>query len=151
MIQSTLQKTATILKLLVLFILSLSACSEESNEAKVSGRWYTETQIYEGKKLFASHCSSCHGIDAGGTSNWKRKLADGSYPPPPLDGTAHAWHHSMSVLIRTIDNGGIPVGGKMPGFKDSFNDKEKFTLIAYFQSFWPDKTYHAWLQRGGMK
>jgi mono/diheme cytochrome c family protein len=137
--------------LITFYTLILLGCSEDNNGTKISGRWYTQSQIDDGQKLFERDCTTCHGINAKGTVHWKRKLPDGSYPPPPLNGIAHAWHHSMSALIRTIDNGGVPLGGKMPGFKGKFSDKEKFSLISYFQHFWPDETYQAWLQRGGLK
>ncbi len=126
-------------------------CSQDDDEIKIVGRWYTQSQIDLGQTLYAGDCAICHGIKAEETVHWKQKLPDGSYPPPPLNGTAHAWHHSMSTLMRTIDNGGIPLGGKMPGFKGKFNDKEKISLISYFQNFWSDEIYQAWLQRGGLK
>jgi mono/diheme cytochrome c family protein len=137
--------------LIIFCILLLPGCGENNAEPKIAGRWYNQSQINLGQELYEKHCKTCHGFNAEGTSQWKQKLPDGSYPPPPLNGTAHAWHHSMSALIRSIDNGGIPLGGKMPGFKGQFDDKEKFALISHFQNFWPDKTYEAWIQRGGLK
>jgi mono/diheme cytochrome c family protein len=137
--------------LITICTLLLLGCSEDNVEPNITGRWYKQSQINLGQKHYEKHCVTCHGINAEGTSQWKQKLPDGSYPPPPLNGKAHAWHHSMSALIRSIDDGGIPLGGKMPGFKGQFTDKEKFALISYFQNFWPDDTYEAWLQRGGLK
>ena len=83
--------------------------------------------------------------------NWRKTLADGSYPPPPLNGTAHARHHPLSLLLRTIRKGGAQIGGKMPGFGKKLNEKEQLGSIAFFQSKWSDKTYQGWLQRGGIK
>ena len=104
-----------------------------------------------GGKLFASHCASCHGAHAQGAFNWKRPGADGKYPPPPLNGTAHAWHHSLDLLKRTIDRGGVPLGGSMPAFRDKLSEADKEAIIAWFQDKWPDRIYRAWLDRGGLK
>ena len=123
----------------------LSDCSP-----KKEGRWYNEDQVKLGKTVFQKNCADCHGMNAEGTKEWKTPLPDGSYPPPPLNGSAHAWHHSMSMIKRTIDYGGIPMGGKMPGFKDKLSDKEKNAAIAYFQSFWDNEKYEAWMERGGL-
>jgi mono/diheme cytochrome c family protein len=134
--------------------LALSACSEQTPEiAKItanydSDRWYTEQQVTQGKAVYEVNCIGCHNANAGGTFQWKQKLEDGSYPPPPLNGSAHAWHHPLPVLLRTINEGGIAMGGKMPPFKDVLSDDEKHAVIAYFQSFWSDDIYGRWKQRG---
>jgi mono/diheme cytochrome c family protein len=120
-------------------------------EAAPPERWYSEAQVDAGRALFQEHCASCHGANAEGTPDWKKRGPDGKYPPPPLNGTGHAWHHSMSVLKRTIDRGGVPLGGWMPAFKGKFTEAEKEALIAFIQSHWPDEVYAAWLKRGGLK
>ena len=50
----------------------------------------------------------------------------------------------MTILESLIKDGGIPLGGKMPGFKDKLSDEETLAAIAYFQSFWSDKIYQKW-------
>ncbi len=113
-----------------------------------TGRWYSAEQVEQGRGLFQQHCAACHGNQAQGkTANWKQRLPDGSFPPPPLNGTAHAWHHPMNILRSTVYRGGIPLGGKMPGFGDKLQPEEIDAVIAYFQSFWNDRIYQAWLQR----
>ena len=74
-------------------------------------------------------------------------MPDGTYPGPPLDGTTHAWQHSKESLLRTINTGGIPLGGRIPPFKDKLTAKEKEAVVAYFISFWPDRVYEAWKKR----
>ncbi|VAX11873.1 Cytochrome c, class I [hydrothermal vent metagenome] len=140
------------IKMLLFFIfpfLTIS-CGENNAETKVDGRWYTQSQVNSGRLVFEKNCAECHGKNAQGTFSWTRKRADGSYPPPPLNGTAHTWHHSMKLLKRTINDGGIPLGGKMPGFKDKLTEKEKNEVIAFFQSQWSKKIYDAWAKRGGL-
>ncbi|QEA37652.1 cytochrome c [Pistricoccus aurantiacus] len=126
--------------------LVLSGCGEE----KVDGRWYTQSQVDRGKTVFVENCAECHGRSAQGTFNWRKPSADGSYPPPPLNGSAHAWHHSRDMLMRTINQGGAPIGGQMPAFEDKLSKEEKKATIAYFQSKWNKRIYDAWLDRGGL-
>ncbi len=145
--------TATGALIVSIVVLPVAGCGEQPTETEdpVPGRWYTASQVDTGQKVFRTHCASCHGRDAEGiTGDWKKTLPDGSYPPPPLNGTAHAWHHPMSVLKRTIDNGGIALGGKMPGFVDKLSDAEKNAAIAFFQSKWNNEIYAGWIKRGGL-
>jgi len=128
----------------------VAGCEQGSSEPKINGRWYTQSQIELGKKVYAENCVSCHRENAQGTFSWKTTNPDGSYPPPPLNGSAHAWHHPLVILKKVIDEGGVPLGGKMPGFRDKLNEKEKLAVISYFQSFWNDEIYGAWLSRGGL-
>lgn len=110
-------------------------------------RWYSPADAAEGKSIFLEHCAGCHGERAQGlTSDWKKRQADGSFPPPPLDGTAHAWHHPLALLVKTINDGGAVYGGKMPAFGNQLSDADKRAVIAYFQSFWSDEIYNHWIQ-----
>jgi len=134
----------------VLILPLLAACTQDNTHSKRKGRWYTEAQVNQGKAVFETHCIACHKKNAAGTRNWKIPLLDGFYPPPPLNGSAHAWHHRLSVLKRTIDEGGAALEGTMPGFKDRISAAEKDAVIAYFQDFWSDEIYSMWLERGGL-
>lgn len=40
--------------------------------------------------------------------------------------------------------GGISLGGVMPGFAETLRAQEVRATIAYFQSFWPDDIYARW-------
>ncbi|MDX1513549.1 MAG: cytochrome c [Gammaproteobacteria bacterium] len=126
----------------------MSGCDESTEPA--TERWYTTAQVERGAVLFQANCAGCHGDRAQGlAADWKQRGADGAFPPPPLNGTAHAWHHPRSVLVRSIKTGGIPLGGKMPGFEGRLGDEEILAVIAYFQSFWSDEIYARWLELGG--
>ncbi|MFM1895528.1 MAG: hypothetical protein RLZZ385_602 [Pseudomonadota bacterium] len=115
-----------------------------------TGRWYSEAQVEQGRQVFLDHCAACHGESAQGlAADWKARLPDGSFPPPPLDGSAHAWHHPLSVLLQTIDEGGVPLGGTMPAFGAVLKREEKLAAIAFFQQFWDDQTYFNWQAMGG--
>jgi len=127
------------LVLLLPFI--IAACDSDSREEKVAGRWYTPSQLEHGRIVFKDNCAN----------RWNKKLADGTYPPPPLNGSAHSWHHPLRLLKKTINNGGIALGGKMPAFKDKLTAQDKGAAIAFFQSYWTDEIYTEWLNRGGLK
>ena len=56
-------------------------------------RWYSDEQVKQGEKVFATNCASCHGKNAEATKDWKKRDEKGNLVPPPLNGTAHPWHH----------------------------------------------------------
>ena len=110
-----------------------------------TGRWYSKADQQQGVALFRQHCAVCHGQNAEGTENWRTRDAQGNLPPPPLNGSAHAWHHPMAMLGRVINGGGAPFGGIMPSFEGTLTDAQILQIIASFQSHWSDATYQQWL------
>lgn len=125
----------------------IQACSQQFDpwhEDADTGRWYTQAQMVQGAQIYLTHCASCHGLKAEATPEWIKPDAQGLYPPPPLNGTAHAWHHPFSQLKRTINEG---TSGKMPAWKDRLSDLEVDAVIAWFQSLWPDRGYQLWQRR----
>ncbi len=131
----------------LLMALGLTACSDSSipwTTDPETGRWYSKSQVAEGRQLFRSYCAECHGRRAQGAPDWHKPDSDGSYPPPPLDGSAHAWHHPYPMLLKTLREGS---GGRMPGWQEQLSDAQLEATIAYFQSLWPDRAYDLWLQR----
>jgi mono/diheme cytochrome c family protein len=100
--------------------------------------------VNKGHNLYQKHCGACHGSEGQGAPNWQQVGPDGNYPPPPLNGTGHAWHHPRAALVRTIKHGTIAIGGKMPGWDDKLSDEDIASVIAWFQSRWPDELYQAW-------
>jgi mono/diheme cytochrome c family protein len=135
----------TIHKIAMISALLLAACGPASDGADtVPGRWYTSAQVESGRALFGEHCAVCHGAEASGTTEWRTPGPDGHYPPPPLDGSAHAWHHSLAQLDRSIAKGGVEFGGVMPGFAAVLDEDQRMATIAWFQSRWPDDIYAKW-------
>ena len=130
----------------VLLATLISGCGEQT----VDGRWYTQAQVERGTTVFDENCASCHGGNAQGSFNWRKRLEDGSYPPPPLNGTGHAWHHPLNMLMRTINQGGAPMGGQMPAFGDKLSKDDQKAAIAYVQSKWDKRIYDAWFERSGL-
>lgn len=164
-------KVMQMMKFLLLMgvALALSACEREQPDPKarwtdtaapasapVMARWYTPEQVEAGAALYAQHCASCHKPNAEGTSDWKTRDANGKLPPPPLNGTAHTWHHPLDLLRSVVRRGGAPVGGSMPAFADKLSPQEIDAILAWVQSHWSDKIYAIWHERdltvsGGMQ
>ncbi len=128
------------------WILALSLVATGTTLA--AERWYDGDLVRKGEKLFASNCASCHGDKGEGkVADWKKALPNGTYPPPPVNGTGHAWHHSIDILKRQIRLGGKLLGGAVPAFGDKLSDADMDAVIAYFQSQWPEHVYKAWAER----
>ena len=117
-----------------------------SKTSKIYERWYTAKDIKQGQSYYMANCSVCHGLNAEGTKEWKKRTASGHLPPPPLNGTAHTWHHPMSVLVDVILNGGGQYGGIMPGFKGALDEQKAKSIVAFLQSHWDDEVFAKWYE-----
>ena len=130
-------------------IMPITAMSNQS--ASVGGatknRWYSRDQVARGYEIFQANCVACHKSDASGTPNWREADASGKYPPPPLNGTAHTWHHPLKILRLVVNKGGLSLGGSMPGFEDKLDAKQVDDVLAWVQSNWPDDIYQVWRDR----
>jgi mono/diheme cytochrome c family protein len=107
-------------------------------------RWYSSEHVQRGAVVYNQYCVVCHGERAEGTKNWRQRGADGKFPPPPIDGTGHAWHHPIKILGAQIKFGAPGGQGSMPGFADKLSDAQVIDVIAWFQERWPDAIYATW-------
>ncbi len=112
--------------------------------ATAQARGYDPAQVSRGGQLYQAHCAECHGDQAQGAVNWHQRGPDGKFPPPPLNGSGHAWHHPEPILKRTIRAGTGQIGGNMPAFDGKLRDEDIDAIIAWFVSLWPDRAYNAW-------
>lgn len=126
---------------------SSRADSSRPANMPVLKRWYDEGQVLRGNEIYQANCASCHKNDASGTEEWKKRDINGKFPPPPINGTAHAWHHSLEVLRRVINKGGIPLGGSMPAFESKLDSRDVDDVLAWVQSNWSDEIYSLWYER----
>ncbi len=159
-------------KLLFMFVISfvLVSCSkEESSKAKqpaisentaepvkpatpstasvpASQADFDLSKVTLGGKLFKEHCATCHGANAEGTPDWRKRNADGTLKPPPLNGTAHTWHHSKELLMSIITTGTANLGGSMPAWGDKLSQQEIDAILTWVQSKWPEEIYQNWLE-----
>lgn len=126
-------------------VLLVAACGKpEIPSTPVAGRWYSIEQVEQGLGLYQAHCAACHAADGSATAEWRVTGPDGNYPPPPLNGSAHTWHHPLDVLDETIAMGGARFGGVMPGFSAALNRDQRLAVIAWIQNLWSDAIYTKW-------
>mgnify|MGYP000149397582 CR=1 FL=1 len=120
------------MKIFIIAIIAiLAGCSSGEKEKS------SELNIALGEDVFNKNCISCHGSKGVGLAkDWKVKDENGNYPAPPLNGSAHTWHHSPEQLLYTINKGGVEMGGQMPAFEDLLSEAEKQSLIDYMDSLW---------------
>jgi len=141
--------------IIYIFVLALllASCGEDAPTKAVDIKTLQPKQfirkadfatVQKGLKVYRVNCAKCHGSEGQGAPNWQQAGADGKYPAPPLNGTGHAWHHPMPVLVSTIKDGTQRIGGKMPPWRDKLTDADISAVIAWFQSRWPGELYEAW-------
>lgn len=139
----------------------LSACSETGDatataqqsmaKESVVNRSTDFAKVARGAKLYQMNCAECHGSQGQGAPDWRQRDAEGNFPPPPLNGTGHAWHHPRKMLHYVIANGSPGGQGNMPAWGDELSDEEIDAIIAWFQSKWPDQVYAAWHRMNSSK
>jgi mono/diheme cytochrome c family protein len=102
--------------------------------------------VATGKRIYDTHCGSCHGANLEGQPNWRERLPNGRLPAPPHDAGGHTWHHPDAVLFGIVKEGLVP--GKyappqyesdMPAFGGRLSDEEIRSVLAYIKSTWPER------------
>ncbi len=140
----------------VLLTLALTGCQgEEGDTASLRGglpvpegieRNTDPALLAQGEQIYQQHCADCHAADASGAPNWRKRDTEGLFPPPPLNGSGHAWHHSNEVLANLIRNGSPDGKGRMPAWAGKLSEQEITAVITWFQSLWPQQVYDAWFE-----
>ena len=98
----------------------------------LAGLAYAQNQT-DGKGLYTSYCSACHGDKGKGDGAAAKGL-----PAKPADHTNGAImnQHSDKFLIEVISKGGSSLGKSvfMPAWGSSLNDKQIRDIVAYIRS-----------------
>lgn len=131
--------------------LGLAGCDDvpstglaEAGETLVE-RKLDPAQVARGRTVYEKQCLECHGAGGRGQpGDWRIRDADGHFPPPPLDDSAHAWHHPTAVLLEVIREGSPQGQGKMPAWKGKLSEAEMQDVVAYMKSLWSDEVYRLW-------
>ena len=147
---------------LVLLTGLLSACDKTAEPVATQGalshdgavsdaapleRKLDAAQIARGSAIFEKNCVECHGANGKGQpGDWRIREADGKYPPPPLDDSAHAWHHPTQVLMEVIRDGSPGGEGNMPAWKGKLSEQEMQDTVVYIKSLWSDPVYRLWMK-----
>lgn len=101
-----------------------------------------------GGSLYAQYCAACHGVNLEGAPDWKQRLPDGSFPPPPHDSSGHTWHHPDSLLLQIMAEGGDPAyNSKMPGFQDQLSREDLSAILDFIKSRWgqEEREFQWWI------
>ncbi len=135
----------------LLLLALLAGCGQVSDpfvQALGPEHSYDPAQLQRGAAIYRKHCAQCHGERGQGTVlPWNVRQADGFYPPPPLDDSAHAWHHPTAVLARVVRDGSPQGEGRMPAWKDRLSEQDIVDVVVYVTSLWSDDKYRLWFER----
>ena len=154
-----MKKTTPSILVVLLAVFVLSACEKttepvgaqtpasgdaSSDEAPLD-RNLDPVKIVRGRAIYEKNCAECHGTNGKGQpGDWRVRDAKGMYPPPPLDDSAHAWHHPTKVLMEAIRDGSPGGEGNMPAWKGKLSEQEMQDVVVYIKSLWPDPVYRIW-------
>ena len=119
----------------IAFTVVVAVAPFSSTIAETPVRWYEQSRVESGEKIYETSCASCHGARGEAIPHWRRPDSEGNFPPPPLNGTAHTWHHPFRVLAQQIKFGAPRGMGKMPAFKGILSDEDIIDVIAWIQKF----------------
>jgi len=89
--------------------------------------------IAKGRGLYNANCAKCHGIKGIGVRD-----ESGNLLAPPLDESAHAWHHTDEALIEIILNGS-PRNPKMIPWRAMFARDDVVAIVEYIKSLWSER------------
>jgi S-disulfanyl-L-cysteine oxidoreductase SoxD len=98
--------------------------------------------VLEGKRLYASHCASCHGRRLQGQLLWQVRDEFAGRRAPAHDQTGHTWQHSDEDLFAMTKFGRFPttpatVKSYMPAYAQNLSDGRILAVIAYIKATWP--------------
>ncbi len=134
---------ASVLVTAVLIPMLIGGCTFPFGDAATSA-----SKLSAGQEIFAANCAVCHGAGGEGQPEWHVKKADGTLPPPPLNGDGHTWHHEDGLLYRIVSDGGKILEDPnypsfrsgMPAFGERLTQEERIAVLEYVKSLWGDKT-----------
>ncbi len=106
-----------------------------------AGRAHDTNAVAAGKRVYATHCATCHGVRGEGQPGWDRPDAAGEMPAPPHDRHGHTWKHSDAMLYRIVSDGWRDPYNKttrlaMPAFGQALSGREIQDVLAYFKTLW---------------
>ena len=96
-----------------------------------SGSLTAAAEPARGKQLYEQYCVSCHGAGGRGQPGWQLQPRGA----PPLDSSAHAWHHEDSQLVSMILDKPAP-DSLMPAWRGVLSRDDALDLVAFMKSLW---------------
>ncbi len=96
----------------------------------------TPALVAKGEALFRENCVACHGErGVGERPEDMYGKDDFGFVAPPLDNSAHGWHHSDQGLVKSILDGSDR-NERMISWKDTLSREDAESLVAYIKSLW---------------
>ena len=96
-----------------------------------SGSLTASAEPARGKQLYDKYCVSCHGVEGRGQPGWQVQARRA----PPLDSSAHAWHHEDAQLLAMILDKPAP-DSVMPAWRGVLSREDALDIVAYMKSLW---------------
>ena len=96
-----------------------------------SGSLTASAKPAHGEALYKKYCASCHGPSGQGEFNWMNKERGA----PPLDSSAHAWHHEDAQLVSMILDKPVP-DSPMPPWRGILTRDDAIDIVAYIKTLW---------------
>ncbi len=105
-----------------------------------TGKKPDKQAVVRGEGLYKTYCQSCHGKRGVGEPGIPNSIRQPEYfTAPPLDDSAHAWHHTDEGMVKTI-LGGSPRTKRMPAWKKAISEKQARDIVAYIKSLWSPRS-----------
>lgn len=97
----------------------------------------TKKIIAKGRNFYDKLCMGCHGKKGRGQDpKTVGKTPPNNIAAPPLNDTAHAWHHTDKNLVNVILNGSSREGSPMIAWKSQLSREDAESIVAYIKSLW---------------
>lgn len=113
-------------------------------QIQILDRPFTRLEAMSGELIYQGNCASCHGIDGEGQFPEAPLDPDntGRIGAPPHNETGHTWHHTDTLLLRYVKEGGFANPERfytMPAFGDILSEEEIWLVIAYIKTMWTNE------------
>jgi mono/diheme cytochrome c family protein len=96
----------------------------------------TPTAVVRGEQLYNAYCVACHGVNGVGENPQDIYAQDEfGYVGPPMDSSAHAWHHTDEQLVNTILEGSSR-NERMAAWKNVLTEEDAGDIVEYIKSLW---------------
>lgn len=146
----------TMCVLSTLLLTDLTPSDEENNhiptqtdfqnglQIQILDRPFTRLEAMSGEPIYQENCAACHGIDGEGQFPQAPLEPDstGRIGAPPHNETGHTWHHTDTLLLRYVKEGGFANPERfytMPAFGDILTEEEIWLVIAYIKTMWTNE------------
>ncbi|MBI5043757.1 MAG: cytochrome c [Nitrospirae bacterium] len=114
--------------------------AQSNSIMKKKGSGLSPKLVARGEGLYKKNCIACHGEKGAGENPADIYAMDskGNYVAPPLNESAHAWHHTDEQLVEIILDGSS-INPRMIAWKNQISKDDARTLVEYIKSLWSER------------